>query len=65
LLEGVGRVIRTGRSVAVRLPKDVVVDSAFPFRVGDEVVVQIRSGELRVISKDEALKQADEVLEKQ
>ena len=48
MLEGVGRVIRTGRSVAVRLPKDVAVDSAFPFCVGDEVTVRIVNDSLQI-----------------
>jgi antitoxin component of MazEF toxin-antitoxin module len=48
MLEAVGRVIATGRSTAIRIPADVARDSAFPFKTGDEVVVQIRDGELRI-----------------
>ena len=50
MLEGVGRVLRSGRSVMVRVPKAVACDSAFPFKVGEEVVVQIVNGELRVVA---------------
>jgi antitoxin component of MazEF toxin-antitoxin module len=51
MLEGVGRIKMSGRSIVVRLPKDLAVDSAFPFQVDDEVTVQIVSKELRVACK--------------
>lgn len=50
MLEGVGRVFQSGRSIVIRVPKDVAVDSTFPFQVGSEVTVQICGSELRVAS---------------
>jgi hypothetical protein len=44
--EGEGRVIKVGKyTVAVRLPKPLVYDSAFPFKVGEKVYVKIKNGE--------------------
>lgn len=50
MLEGVGRVIKTGRSIAVRLPKSVAVDSAFPFEVGEKVQVSVSEEKVYVTS---------------
>lgn len=50
MLEGEGRVYRAGRSVVVRLPKSLVLDSKFPFEIGALVKVQIKNGTV-VISK--------------
>jgi len=42
MLEGEGRVFRVGKyTVAVRLPKTLVQDSAFPLKVGDKVHVKV------------------------
>jgi len=42
MLEGEGRVFKVGKyTVAVRLPKTLVQDSAFPLKVGDKVNVKI------------------------
>ena len=60
MLEGVGRIYRSGRSTIIRIPSDVACDSAFPFRQGKEVVVQIVNGELRVAS---VLKREAEIAE--
>ncbi len=48
MLEGVGRIKQSGRSIVVRLPKDLAVDSAFPFQVNEDVAVRIVDGELCV-----------------
>jgi hypothetical protein len=50
MLEGVGRVYTSGRSLIIRIPKDVAIDSTFPFCRGEKVVVQIVDDELHVIS---------------
>jgi hypothetical protein len=48
LLEGVGRVYQSGRSLVVRIPVDVVRDSTFPFKENQLVNVQIIDGELKI-----------------
>lgn len=65
MLEGVGRVVRSGRSIHIYVPKDVAVDSAFPFKVGDEVMVQICNGELRIVSILKREAEVAEILSKQ
>lgn len=60
MLEGVGKVTKNGRSIMVRVPVDVVRDSTFPFRQGEEVSVQICDGGLRVVA---VLKREAEVVE--
>ena len=40
--EGLGKLYKLGAySVVIRLPKSVVEDSAFPFKLGDAVKVKI------------------------
>jgi antitoxin component of MazEF toxin-antitoxin module len=52
MLEGEGRVFKVGRyTVAVRLPKTLVADSCFPFKVGDKVHVKIVNGEIIITNK--------------
>jgi hypothetical protein len=52
MLEGEGRVFKVGKyTVAIRLPKTLVQDSAFPFKVGDKVHVKVAGG--KVIAKRE------------
>lgn len=51
MLEGVGRIKQSGRSIVVRLPKDLAVDSAFPFQVDQEVTVKIVGAELFVTTR--------------
>lgn len=41
LLSAVGRVLRSGRSLMIRVPVDVARDSTFPLVVGDEVQISI------------------------
>ena len=51
MLEGEGKVFRVGKTtIAIRIPKDVAVDSAFPFKEGDKVRIRIENGKL-IISK--------------
>ena len=56
MLEGEGRVYRTGRSVVVRLPKNLVLDSCFPFKLGELVHVQIQNGKI-IVSKKRKLEE--------
>lgn len=49
MLEGKGRIYATGRSVVVRIPKDIVKDSTFPFDIGDYVQVKLENGKLIVM----------------
>jgi antitoxin component of MazEF toxin-antitoxin module len=65
MLEGVGRIYRSGRSTIIRVPKTVACDSAFPFRQGKEVVVQIVNGELRVVAVLKRQVEVAEILSKQ
>jgi antitoxin component of MazEF toxin-antitoxin module len=65
MLEAVGRVHRSGRSTVIRIPKDVAVDSAFPFQQGEEVTVQIVDGELRVVAVLKRQVEVAEILSKQ
>lgn len=44
MLSAVGRVVRSGRSLMIRVPVDVARDSTFPLAVGDEVVITIEKG---------------------
>ena len=49
MLEGEGTVFRVGKTtVAVRIPYKVMVDSTFPFKVGDKVTVSIQGDEIVV-----------------
>jgi len=48
MLSGEGTVYETGRSVVVRIPKDVAQDSTFPFQIGDHVYVYIKDGKVIV-----------------
>jgi antitoxin component of MazEF toxin-antitoxin module len=65
MLEGVGRIYRSGRSTIIRIPSDVACDSAFPFRQGEEVTVQIVDGELRVVAVLKRQVEVAEILSKQ
>jgi len=56
MLEGEGRVYRTGRSVVVRIPKHVTTDSTFPFKLGELVHVQIQDEKI-VVSKKRKLEE--------
>jgi len=52
MLEGEGRVFKVGKyTVAVRLPKTLVQDSAFPLKVGDKVRIKINNGKIIVTNK--------------
>ena len=51
MLSAVGRVKRSGRSLVIRLPVDVVRDSTFPFEVNDEVIVTIQDGRRVVVQR--------------
>ena len=51
MLSGVGRVLRSGRSLVIRVPVDVARDSTFPLAVGDEVIVKIEKGFLVTVQK--------------
>jgi antitoxin component of MazEF toxin-antitoxin module len=51
MLEGVGRIKTSGRSIVVRLPKNLAVDSTFPFQIDEEVTVQITDCELHIRKK--------------
>jgi antitoxin component of MazEF toxin-antitoxin module len=49
--EGLGKIFKLGAySIVVRLPKSVVEDSAFPFKLGDAVKVKIDNDKI-IISK--------------
>jgi len=51
MLEGEGRVFKVGKyTVAVRLPKTLVQDSAFPLKVGDKVHVKVDGDKIIVVS---------------
>ena len=65
MLKGVGRCYTSGRSLIIRIPKDVAVDSAFPFREGEEVTVQIVDGELRVVAVSRREAEIAELMNKQ
>ena len=56
MLEGEGRVYRTGRSVVVRIPKNLALDSTFPFQLGELVHVQIQDGKI-IVSKKRKLEE--------
>jgi len=56
MLEGEGRIYRTGRSVVVRIPKHVTTDSTFPFKLGELVHVKIQDGKIIVSKKKEVKK---------
>jgi len=46
-----GRIFRVGKyTVAVRLPKTLVQDSAFPLKVGDKVHVKVDGNKIIVVS---------------
>jgi antitoxin component of MazEF toxin-antitoxin module len=52
MLEGEGRVFKVGKyTVAIRIPKTIVQDSAFPLKVGDKVHIKINNGEIIVTNK--------------
>jgi antitoxin component of MazEF toxin-antitoxin module len=51
LLSGVGRVLRSGRSLMIRVPVDVARDSAFPFQIGDTVSVTIGKDNKIIVEK--------------
>ena len=51
MLEGRGRILKSGTSLMVRLPHDVVTDNAFPFKVLEYVRVRIENGKLIVEGK--------------
>jgi hypothetical protein len=58
MLKGVGRVgwTRSRKGYVITIPKDVALDSAFPFRRGDLVVIEIDTNNRRlIISKVEGV----------
>ena len=56
MLEGEGRVYRTGRSVVVRIPKNLALDSRFPFQLGELVHVEIQDEKI-IVSKKRKLEE--------
>ena len=65
MLEGVGRCYTSGRSLIIRVPKDVACDSAFPFCKKEAVVVQIVNGEIRVVSREKREREIADIMSKQ
>jgi len=58
MLKGVGRVgwTRSRKGYVITIPKDVALDSMFPFRRGDLVVIEIDTNNRRlIISKVEGV----------
>ena len=51
MLSAVGSVLRSGRSLVIRVPVDVARDSTFPLVVGDEVQITILDGCKVVVQK--------------
>jgi antitoxin component of MazEF toxin-antitoxin module len=52
--EGIGKLYKLGAySVVVRLPKSVVEDSAFPFKLGDAVKVKIDGNKIIILKGGE------------
>ncbi len=47
---GRGRIIKVGDSVALRFPYRVRDDEAWPFKIGEEIIVRIKKKEV-VLSK--------------
>jgi len=53
--EGLGKIYKLGAySVVVRLPKSVVEDSAFPFKLGDAVKVKIDGDRIIILKGGES-----------
>jgi antitoxin component of MazEF toxin-antitoxin module len=53
--EGLGKIYKLGAySVVVRLPKSVVEDSAFPFKLGDAVKVVIDGDKIIILKGGES-----------
>jgi antitoxin component of MazEF toxin-antitoxin module len=51
--EGLGKIFKLGAySVVVRLPKSVVEDSAFPFRLGDAVKIVIDGDRIIILPQE-------------
>lgn len=49
--EARSKITRQGRAIVVVVPKEVYLDSLFPFKVGEEVVVRIADGKLEVAKR--------------
>jgi antitoxin component of MazEF toxin-antitoxin module len=53
--EGIGKIYKLGAySVVIRLPKNVVQDSTFPFKLGDVVKVKIVNDKIIISKGDES-----------
>jgi RNase P/RNase MRP subunit p29 len=60
-LEGVGRYYKSGRSMVVRVPVDVVRDSTFPLKNGERVIVRIVDGDRLIVNPEKRLRQIDDI----